>query len=105
MVEEPLKQRGDNGRFLPGNTQGWKPGESGNAKGHNPNSVTALLKETDALTNQQIADVIIKRVLKGDYSFVREYLDRTDGKVTDTHKIEGDIPVSIVYKLKEKEDG
>ena len=76
----------------------FKPGQSGNPAGRPKNSVTTLLKNMDELTNQQIADLIVKKVLKGEYSFVREYLDRTDGKVTDTHRIEGDIPISIIRR-------
>ena len=63
----------------------WPKGVSGNPEGRIPNSVTTLLKQTDNLTTQQIADKIVEMVLKGEYSFVREYLDRTDGKVADKH--------------------
>ncbi len=77
---------------------GWQPGQSGNPNGRPKNSVTTLLKNRNPKDNQKIADKLYQLALAGDMSAIREYIDRTDGKVTDTHKIEGDIPVSIVYK-------
>ena len=76
----------------------WKPGESGNPNGRPPNSVTTLLKNRKPEDNQKVADKLYQLALRGDMSAIREYIDRTDGKVTDTHRIEGEIPVSIVYK-------
>ena len=61
----------------------FKPDQSGNPKGREPSSVGTLLKNVDNLTNQQIADMIVERVLAGEFCFVKEYLDRTEGKVTE----------------------
>jgi len=44
LKDERLKQRDSSGKFLTGNTLGWQPGQSGNAKGATPNSVTTLLR-------------------------------------------------------------
>ena len=63
----------------------WVKGESGNLQGRKPNSVTTLLKATDELTTKQIADKIIDLALKGDLSAIKEFIDRTDGKVLDKH--------------------
>ena len=59
----------------------YKPGQSGNPAGRPKNSVTTLLKNVDEITNQKICDKLIELALKGDLPAIREYLDRTDGKV------------------------
>ncbi len=63
----------------------WEPGQSGNPAGRPKNSVTTLLKNTDELTTKQIADKIIELAKAGEISVIKEYLDRTDGKVADKH--------------------
>jgi len=79
----------------------WKPGQSGNPAGRPPNSVTTLLKNTNALTNEQIAQVIIQKVLSGDFQFVKEYLDRTDGKVLQEHEFKGQLLIANPDDLEE----
>jgi len=37
--------------------------------------------------------VVINKALKGDHKFVREILDRTEGKVTDNVKIDGEMKI------------
>lgn len=66
----------------------YKPGQSGNPKGRPKNSVTTLLKNRNEEDNRAIADKLYSLALKGDMSAIREYIDRTDGKVIDKHQIE-----------------
>ncbi|KKM94095.1 hypothetical protein LCGC14_1201710 [marine sediment metagenome] len=75
----------------------FRPGVSGNPAGRPKNSVTALLKNQDSLTTQAICDKLVELAKNGDLPAIREYLDRTDGKVTDTHAILGDITIRVVY--------
>lgn len=63
----------------------WKPGDSGNPAGRPKNSVTTLLKNRNPEDNQKIADKLYQLALEGDMSAIREYIDRTDGKVVDKH--------------------
>ena len=74
--------------------KGWKPGESGNPNGRPKNSVTMLLKNKTNEDNQAVADKLYQLALNGDMSAIREYIDRTDGKVADIHKIEGEILIT-----------
>jgi hypothetical protein len=66
----------------------FRPGRSGNPAGRpKGQSITALLcaaiqAEVDGRTAaERIAEVMVGRALKGDIRFVREILDRTEGKV------------------------
>lgn len=109
MVE---KQSRNNLKNLKG--KGWKPGQSGNPAGR-PKSdlcITSLVKELleqdagQGKTNAQlVAEAIVKLAktpdARGYVPTVKELLDRIEGKVADKHILGGDIPVSIVYKLKE----
>lgn len=89
----------------------WKPGQSGNLKGRPPKDIciTSLVKEflvkeaQGGKTHAQlVAEAIVKLAedyhFKGNVAAIRELLDRIEGKVPDTHKIESDIPINIVYK-------
>ena len=99
----------------------FKPGQSGNPGGrpkYKPitDALKMLLDEAylaDGTTlAQHIAQEVTKELLdpagnlKHGYNtaLLKELLDRTEGKVADTLRIEGDIPVNIVYKLTE-DDG
>ena len=84
VVEQPSTQRNSKGQYLPGNGR-WQKGESGNAKGLTPNSVTTLLKNRNPEDYKKIADKLYSLALEGDMSAIREYIDRTDGKVIDKH--------------------
>ena len=81
VTESSTDQRNSKGQYLPGSGR-WSLGESGNPAGRKPNSVTTLLKEKD---RQKVADKIYELVLSGDMPAIREYLDRTEGKVTEKH--------------------
>ena len=84
----------------------FQPNESGNPGGRpKGKSITAELRKLidQGDTAKELADILYIMSRK-DLPALKELLDRTDGKVTDVHKIEGDIPVSIVYKqVKEKD--
>lgn len=92
----------------PGNTVGnrWQPGESGNPGGRHKDTLTPLLREFLNADNEAEKIAIIKQLIdiakssgmRGQVAAIREILDRIDGKVPDTHKIESEIPISIVYK-------
>lgn len=71
----------------------WAPGTSGNPTGRpKGKSITARIRrllekaaEKDGGRDvaDAIASVIVAQALKGDYRFVRELMDRTEGKVPD----------------------
>ncbi len=67
----------------------FQPNESGNPAGRPKNSVTALLKNTDAKTTTEIAKTITRKAIAGDSQYTNIYLDRTDGKVPDIKKVQG----------------
>ena len=81
------KQRNNNGRRLGGVTgKGFLPGRSGNLKGRpKGSSITArllkILENDDGKVAEAIAQVIIREALKGRFRFIKEILDRVDGKV------------------------
>jgi len=74
----------------------WKPGQSGNPAGRPVNSVTALLKNQDPLTNKSICDKLIELAQAGDLPAIKEYLDRTDGKVTDKVAVLQDTTIRFI---------
>ena len=89
-TDEPHRiKRGTNPEFL---ANQWKPGQSGNPKGR-PKSATiseeirAALEEfikhggQNLSTREAIAQVIIKQALAGRYTFVKEIMDRTEGRL------------------------
>ena len=89
------------------NLKPFQPGESGNPNGRpKGKSITAELRKLidKGDTAEELADILY-RMSRKDLPALKELLDRTDGKVLDVHKIEGDIPVSIVYKIKESPEG
>ena len=93
----PKIKRGTNPEFL---ANQWKPGQSGNPKGR-PKSATiseeirAALEEfikhggQNLSTREAIAQVIIKQALAGRYTFVKEIMDRTEGKVAEKMEMSG----------------
>ena len=92
----------------------FKPNESGNPAGRPPgirylSELTRdLLRETrkgdieGKTTDELVVLALVKEALKGNTKAIEMLHDWTEGKVLDVHKIEGDIPVSIVYKLEKK---
>ena len=99
------------------NLKMFKPGQSGNPNGRPPgvrylSELTRdLLRETrkgdieGKTTDELIVLALVKEALKGNTKAIEMIHDWTEGKVTDTHRIEGEGIVSILYKqVKEKVD-
>ena len=113
MSNDKLQKQGDNTAFL---ANQWKPGQSGNPNGRPPGVrylselARDILKQTKKgdTSGMTIDELIVlalaKEALKGNTKAIEMIHDWTEGKVLDVHKIEGDIPVSIVYKIKESPD-
>lgn len=88
----------------------FKPGQSGNPSGkpktkHITDILGKLLdaEASEGKTNAEaIAEELIKLVKdakqRGYAPMLKELLDRVEGKVPDTHKIESDVPINIIYK-------
>ena len=102
-----LAKQGRNTAFIDNQ---WKPGQSGNPGGRPVGkSITAELRKLiDSGTNAQdmakILYALCKRLGPDQMKAFKELLDRTDGKVAETHKIEGDIPVTIIFKPAKESD-
>ena len=103
-MSEPTEKQRKNREISNANLIPFKPGESGNPGGKpEGKSITAELRKLiDKGTNAEDMAMILlnmaKRMNPDQLRALRELLDRTDGKVPDTHKIESDIPISIIYK-------
>lgn len=108
MAENPTEnQSGGNGqegrdskgKFLPGHSHGFQPGQSGNPGGMVPGkSITAALNEMlkdglevtdkDGITKRvdlakAMAEQAYQAALKGDHRFWNTILERMEGKVTE----------------------
>ncbi len=73
------------------------PNPFGHPKGYK--SLTALLKERFKqypTEGHKIIETLVKMAMRGDLAAIREVLDRIDGKVTEVHKIEGDLPITLI---------
>jgi len=80
------------------NLRPFKPGQSGNPKGRPKGSgitdrLKKLLEKEDGKIADALAQSIISAALRGDYRFVKEILDRVEGKVTDKLDIDGEVRV------------
>ena len=79
------------------NLKPFQPGQSGNPGGRpKGRSITSILREKLAepakgkrgkTKAEAIADVVIEQALAGDPRFLREILERTEGKVTQTIQV------------------
>ena len=84
----------------------WQPGESGNPGGRQKDILTPLLREFLNADNEAEKIAIVKeligisrtRGMRGQVAALKEIFDRIDGRVPETHKIESDVPITIVYK-------
>ena len=96
-----LAKQGTNTAFIDNQ---WKPGQSGNPSGRPAGkSITAELRKlidsgTNAEDMAKILCALCKKMGPDQMRALRELLDRTDGKVAETHKVEMDVPVTIVFK-------
>ena len=99
------------------NLKMFKPGQSGNPNGRPPGIrylselARDILKDTrkgdtTGLTiDELIVLALVKEALKGNTKAIEMIHDWTEGKVLDTHRIEGEGIVSILYKqVKEEKD-
>ena len=106
------EQRDSSGRFIKGNDAGWQPGQSGNPGGRQKDILTPLLREFLNADDEAEKIAIIKQLIgiakspgmRGQVAALKEIFDRIDGKVPDKHKIESDVPITIVYKLVERKE-
>ena len=83
----------------------WKKGQSGNPKGRPPNpiSLTALLNAKLA-AHPELADALIDALVTlgrtrnlSQLQAIKEVWDRVDGKVAETHRIEGELPIRLIF--------
>ena len=99
------------------NLRMFKPGQSGNPAGRPPGIrylselARDILKQsrrgdTDGKTTDELVVLaLVKEALKGNTKAIEMLHDWTEGRVLDTHRIEGDGIVSILYKqVKRDED-
>ena len=80
----------------------WKPGQSGNPSGRPAMPVSIVKKLRSRLILQpeladQIVDSLLQLGIKSDLGAIKEVIDRIDGKVVETHRIEGEIPVILKF--------
>lgn len=80
----------------------WKPGESGNPSGRPKESVSLVTKLRQYLTTHpteanQVIESMVKQGKLGNMIATKEMLDRIDGKVAETHRIEGELPIRLVF--------
>ena len=92
-----------------------QPGEVRNPAGRPPGIkyVSDYLREKlgkvkdGTVEAEAIADALIAMAkdtkMRGFVPALQELLNRTEGKVLDTHKIEGDMPVTIIFKPAEEQ--
>ncbi len=83
----------------------WKPGESGNPSGKPKEAVslTGMLnkklrehpEDAEAIVNALI--MLGKNPNLTQLAAIDKIFDRVDGKVAETHKIEGELPMRIVF--------
>jgi len=104
MMGELIEKQRTNREISNANLIPYVPGQSGNPGGkHEGKSITAELRKlidkgTNAEDTAQILYDIARKGSRAQMEALKELLNRTDGKVPDTHKIESDVPINIVYK-------
>ena len=83
----------------------WKKGQSGNPDGR-PTGSISLVERLKAHLRRHPEDV--ENIIQGlvalgidpsasQLGAIKEMMDRVDGKVTETHKIEGELPIRIEF--------
>lgn len=90
----------------------WKPGQSGNPKGKKKGVRTwhVVLRERfeeGRITQDQIADAMLKNAKKGNTKSAELVWDRMDGKAKEMHTIEGQtkiIPLDMIDNPQLKEE-
>lgn len=85
--------------------RGFKPGQSGNPKGRvvkNVSIVKAVIRrlENNPEEIDDIAQALINMAKKTSLTqlgAIQEMMNRVDGKVAETHKIEGELPIRLIF--------
>jgi hypothetical protein len=98
--------RDSSGKFVEGNKYRIKKGEvlnpDGAPKGKRVSTYLKELLETELVNGKTIAeilaDTIVLEAKKGNFQFMRELLDRTEGKVMEQISAELEGGINIVFK-------
>lgn len=80
----------------------WKPGESGNKDGRPTGSISLVesLKAYLRRNPEKLEEIVIALVREGRLGNIvatKEMLDRIDGKVAERHRIEGELPIRLIF--------
>ncbi len=98
-VGEQTDNRRCNGQFVKGNTLGvrYQPGQSGNPNGRPAGqSITAELRSLlgSKRLRKELARKWVEQALAGEFRYLSEILDRTEGKVPD--ELIGDVRTLVM---------
>ena len=83
----------------------WKPGQSGNPKGKQTGAVSLVERLKAYLRRHpEEADKLVKELVKlalnknmSQLQAIEKIMERTDGKVAETRRIEGELPIKILF--------
>lgn len=94
VMEEERSSRDEQGH--------WLPGHSGNPIGRAkmPVSLVQILKDRlrdNPQDAERLVDSLVKLGIGKDRKAIKDIMERTDGKVAETHRIEGELPVRLVF--------
>jgi len=112
--KQPLKRLNNPEIAEAGKEYRWQAGQSGNPSGRPPNKryLSELAREwlqqqapeQDYTNDELVVKALGEKAKKGDARAIELLHDWTEGKVTDTHKIEGSIPVTLIREPAEIEE-
>lgn len=109
MTEETHSEQRTNREISNSNLKPFEPGKSGNPGGRPKDYISEIIRRKLLEKNvagkpkaEIVADALIELTsdpkMRGFVPAIKELLDRMEGRVPDTHKIESDVPINIVYK-------
>lgn len=81
----------------------FKKGYSANPNGKGKNSVSLVktlqraLRDDPTIADRVIIQLIDMSLAKGNLPAIKELFDRIDGKPTERHKVEGALPIKLVF--------